>query len=959
MAWKHPPAGSSGGFKAATTSSGGAWKTPVATPTGTSSHHGGGFLHGVGHFFTHDVAQTGEHLGQQLVGIGPGVYHTAAAPILDIADVFAPRKQAGLGGLVQGADFHRTAAAGREAVTGTEQTASGLIHHPGRTIEEDPLGVLGLAAAALGGAGTIAGRAAEAGRVAQAGGTAGDIVRAAARTPRVDHTLTLGGQEVHPLALKSPGAALIQKYVADGLRQHALDHPGGLLARVVGPEAEAFYGKVMAEENQTAARLTQTPRLFARQAGRVRGATKNLALQMAGFGTPQEHIAYLENAVKQAEAGAKGFGKPADLRPELQLARQAVAHLDPQGRLATPELQAAADALRQGVQHAQRLRVSQGSLTDEQALARLGAQRGEIIHGAAGFNGASPGEELAALRSRLGKATRAERPLIQARIDELHSQLVELGRQVEGNGGFYVRHEWEGQNARGVGAGQPTSAGVLKKAAGSERFKPFTGTGLRLGTRKLREPVAERVTRNMGKPMAIEQRLVEHQRLWDAAVPDRAMIRGPARPIIDTRTVPDELKAWLGRHGEDQPEGLTRQELADAAAREEQDLLDRLYPAAGAVAPGDVRWLPAAVVNRVAPRFQQATKALRAGLTLSQTARIKRYMPSYLKWWPQNLALSMLQQGPLMFWNVAAWHRFMSEATPLEKFQALHVAGAGYARALAESGALGRLSSVTHRLGEFWHTVNDRFFRSVSFFHEAAREGFRTPDQIRQLLSDPFSPAYQRVARRAERALIKYTSGAGPVSKALGRNAPVLITSWPWLRGATEYTARFPFEHPYQAAAFGQEGRQGAKTVQDWYAKYGGVPPGYLERYLPTGKGGVDTGWLNVAETPGALVEALSNRDQYQSSVMDVVGQSALAELAFELAFGRDQFGRHVTRAQALEDLASRVVPLSPKLGRKSKAPAIPQTWRERLREQLAPYPIAPIDYPNAARIGNIAKAGR
>jgi hypothetical protein len=124
--------------------------------------------------------------------------------------------------------------------------------------------------------------------------------------------------------------------------------------------------------------------------------------------------------------------------------------------------------------------------------------------------------------------------------------------------------------------------------------------------------------------------------------------------------------------------------------------------------------------------------------------------------------------------------------------------GIGFAESmtLTEGGAL---RQATNAFGHVSTILIDKYPRRASFFHEARRLGYKTEEQISSLVNDVNKfDDLMRVHERVQRAMVDY----GGLNRYERGIATHLIFVYPWLRGAGRYTMQFPFDHPFQAAAF-------------------------------------------------------------------------------------------------------------------------------------------------------------
>jgi hypothetical protein len=171
-----------------------------------------------------------------------------------------------------------------------------------------------------------------------------------------------------------------------------------------------------------------------------------------------------------------------------------------------------------------------------------------------------------------------------------------------------------------------------------------------------------------------------------------------------------------------------------------------------------------------------------------------------------NVALNLMQQGVLMGRNVKrafAWTRRMRP----ENVAAVDVLmGRGISLAQAPETPILRKAMQTYT--NALHDIVDLVPRRTAFIHEAAKEGINTSAELEALLDaarmgreDAFQKV-ERITRRANDAIIDYDRLSPMERHVVAR----LIFVYPWLKGSARYTARFPLEHPVQAAAIAYAG---------------------------------------------------------------------------------------------------------------------------------------------------------
>lgn len=196
-----------------------------------------------------------------------------------------------------------------------------------------------------------------------------------------------------------------------------------------------------------------------------------------------------------------------------------------------------------------------------------------------------------------------------------------------------------------------------------------------------------------------------------------------------------------------------------------------------------------------------------------------------------NGAMLMMQQGAFAFTN--AYRASLMSRNLGEEWAAVvdNLMGSGIMKlADVEMGrhALGPLNFLPHIASN----IVDKIPRRAAFLHEANRYGVKSSEQLKNLLSmaaDGNEDAVRVVdfiTRRANDAIVDYERLNPFEKKVITR----VIFFYPWIKGATRWTMRYPLEHPVQAAAFAS-----MFGLQQWAA----------DRWI-----GEDRPWYNWLDVP-------------------------------------------------------------------------------------------------------------
>lgn len=283
-----------------------------------------------------------------------------------------------------------------------------------------------------------------------------------------------------------------------------------------------------------------------------------------------------------------------------------------------------------------------------------------------------------------------------------------------------------------------------------------------------------------------------------------------------------------------------------------------------------------------------------------------------------NLALNLMQQGPFALLNIPRAAMLGRELGPDAATAIDYYMGRGIMH-LGETEIIGRNYSAT--MSNALGVVVDLVPRRAAFLHEAWAMGFRSGDDIHQLLgNEAFKNELYEVVQRANDAIIDYERLSPFERKYLQR----ILFIYPWIRGATRYTYRFPMEHPIQAMAFAWlYERQQAWADEElgkrpWYAEFN-IPIGEVERFgetypltlnpkqlvpftTPVEMANMLTSWATGSEISQSPIEAL--QPFWPALVASLTGYDTFAQR--EVGRGPGTFFEQVSSfplRQAIEDV--------------------------------------------------------
>lgn len=153
------------------------------------------------------------------------------------------------------------------------------------------------------------------------------------------------------------------------------------------------------------------------------------------------------------------------------------------------------------------------------------------------------------------------------------------------------------------------------------------------------------------------------------------------------------------------------------------------------------------------------------------------------------------------------------------------IGGVGQASVLRSPGGAGK--KVVDAFADAGNFLIDKYPRGMAVMYEAQRLGYRNAEQLRSLMFDPrYVDDLRIVMDRSRKAMVDFNN-LSPFEKELISR---LIFVYPWLKASTYWTARFPLDHPFQAALFAAGLYLQQQRLRDHFPD--GVP-GYMDFALP------------------------------------------------------------------------------------------------------------------------------
>ena len=407
----------------------------------------------------------------------------------------------------------------------------------------------------------------------------------------------------------------------------------------------------------------------------------------------------------------------------------------------------------------------------------------------------------------------------------LERQLERKGKAVEDAGGFFVSAK---QYTRLSGPPRPRDTVTQPGAAGipavrAPKFKEFTGASVRQAT--FRHDAMNVVADDLETALSLDARMRNHefglsQSHGPSDFPDLSPHEavkaaedkaGGAEFSVPVRTKEGVTRVLRDRNAVAHGGPVSHEEAASL----NKDLLEALFPSRAEVEAGspEVRFVDSRLMGHMAegggPRAESAaywidsvTAAARAGILYGQG-------PKYIINLAQNVLTAGVNQGVFLPLNMKLMHDLEAKY-PGDRAVISSIEGSG--RSASYAPASGAFAHHLQRTGEFWNKITDQPIRDLNFVHAARREGFNTVDKWHNLITatkHENDGTLARVATAADYESVPFNR-MSPAEKNTWRR---LIIFYPWLRGASIYTARFPIEHPIQAGLY-------TPVAQEAYKKY-------------------------------------------------------------------------------------------------------------------------------------------
>lgn len=387
-----------------------------------------------------------------------------------------------------------------------------------------------------------------------------------------------------------------------------------------------------------------------------------------------------------------------------------------------------------------------------------------------------------------------------------------------------------------------------------------------------------------------------------------------AKPWKPGDDIPDGYTIWNPegaklprrvREAFDDPD-LTPQEVERLLADDYEELAQNVFPT-GAQVKGEAYVIP----EWVAQGFRSgqmrmpgygASDLMRAVNAVVDSAnnlfRLRIYVkPGYFVNYASNMAVGAIKQGPWFARNLKNSLEQYSKLKPDTLARIDEIAGTSASIALEGPGASNRglLANATQAVGSFMNRATDKGPRRMAVIHELEKHGLNDDAAVNAFLDrvargDAKAKAtYNTIAEEAQNSMGRF-EGLGPVEREYLTR---YIAVYPWLKAATRWGVRLPWDAPVRATILAHAGLEGWDYAKE---KLGEVAT-FLEKYVPLPGGKVNNlGTLTPLQTGvdvarGATKLATGQGDTNASQLLGPFGAAVTQGLTGEDTLGRDAQG--------------------------------------------------------------------
>ena len=759
------------------------------------------------------------------------------------------------------------------------------------------------------------------------------VLKAAVKTPvPKQRSLSVGGMVVHPPSYRNTLTNEALRLYDKAVTQRRLDRvygtpgstPGSIIpesiGNVWGPAAKvgresaeaqkilnqvanaagerlAFYGpsvpaRVAGKAGSKAVMSRGT--LLPRQTMRLSAIEQKVIDIVGGTGASfDEHIQSHTNDVQRWKDEAaqiqtdlsSGTGDAVKLGKRLKLVEKyATASMD-QAILSAaakkiyenprPVLARAIDATRIAATKAEQAKIDLPgdiSLSSESAAFRIGARTAEIKASAAGLP--SPIKAIEDLKKSDPDKANA-----------LRQGIVDFGNKLIADGVFYIpQKEKAASGFKNVKVTRGKYGIYFSPTGKGFENRPYAGELQRRGT--FRTDVTQ-LTREQYKQIT---RWVNIKRGLDEFLksPDIDPNSKYAIPIRTTVSIPTELKDKIDQIYLGQITRKEEKELEDKVVEYLKKILpvsqNDILPGETGIRYVDSRFGKSVLSNMEVPRNANIRDTLngiaRGGLLYTKPAY---YIANAM----QTLGTNVGRQGVFAPVNWTSAMRLASKLGEDDAAKILNLTHEGFFSTFdpGRGPLAGALGAASH----FGNTLTDRIPRIAAWLHEARAEGFNTPETIHELLSNPkYNDKLIDISRRGNNESVPY----GEMTPFEQNQVKRTIFFYPWIRASAVYTMRFPFEHPFQTAAYNALAQEAQNEITNLFD---GKIPARLEGLVHVGGGKfILPKNINNFNSLGDMVKAVDGlmpggNPEYALNLASNLVPSL--QFAISALYGRDSFG--------------------------------------------------------------------
>lgn len=829
-------------------------------------------------------------IADSLVHSPAGLYELGKAAGLDTRDIVLHPTSS--------QHFSRTAPIGKAVGTGIVRDVSDPAENPGYLF----LDILGFAAPVVG----AGARAAEAGRVLRAGEGVGAAGKALARKPPLRRVTLRHGDITEEMPLsQNPAVALVQEVFVKGRQagadaRLAGDSPSALRSVLLPQIAQEFLDKNLSFETKigreadarkridhivattlsreldhVAGRAITQARIQSAVPSKVRGSLtrgEQKAIQVQSWDDPNPLAAERSFHERMIEMGV---GDPKAHRTQLadlKLAEKALAN-------PSPRLVKALELTRRVVADMEEIKIRDLGLLPETAEGRI-AKAGAVLRGEDITRVKGEGGQFKELRTTDKSKVVDVVPLERTNPDSFYLPTQSRGkvkRPPSDRAGYFP-----------VKAGP---FGIPPGRALPELTHEFTGKAIQAGD--FRIDATSLATEAYGRTVRAATVRSEHAKLWDSA--SKTPYGKYSVPIRDVNQIPDKLREVIARLDE----GDFGPKDAAILPADMRHLIEALYPDHRTLTADEiehVRWIDARLLGEgnSMPHIPGLAAKVAQGFQAPVRFTTLYLRPAYILNKLGNHAMLLFDQGWMAIPNYAKAltmdERYGGEAT-----RTIHeLVGAGK----STSYVTGSSGKVSRAVAEFWNKIADRGERATSFIYYMERKGYKTKEQVNDLIFNPANRAdLVEITRRANKALVEFDNLL-PIEKNYIRH---FVFVYPWVSRSAVWSIRAALEHPTQTDALMQLGRQELdsdpifKLAPAWFKRVGYIPVGWNHDGTPKV---INPTSVNTFSTLGDFVsfaKASTVGDKY-ASAEDFLGP--FPKFLIHGVTGRDEFGNKYPGSQ-------------------------------------------------------------